>query len=624
MLDAFAGRTSERLRRLRRQLAVAAVGWSLLIGGSLAWNLQNEIGQTRELAAREARIHFNKDLAFRRWATLRGGVYVAVGDRTRPSPYLAHIPDRDVTTGNGQHLTLMNPAYLLRQVMDEYAAEYGVRGRITSLAPLNPANAADPWEQKVLQGFDQGQREEVVEVVEEADGPYLRLMRPMITETGCLKCHAGQGYEEGDVRGGIGVSVPMKGYIDLQRHVVATQGATHGVIWLVGMVVLSLGGRRGRQRLAAETADEARLLELSYQNQVILDSVGEGIVGIDGQCRIVFVNPSASRILGWQPEDIIGWKFHDLIVPGGPVTGEACPGDGMICPTLNGGQARQSVGEHLRRKNGPPLAVEVQSAPVRENGKVTGAVLVFHDISERLDHEQRRHDLMERLERSNHDLQDFAYVVSHDLQEPLRMVSSYLALVKRRYDERLDDEGREFIAYAVDGAQRMSRMIADLVDFSRVETRGANFAAVDMDQVVADALANLSLAVEESGAVITVQESLPRVQGDREQLVRLFQNLIGNSLKFRSPDCVARIEVSASVRADGRRDFAVSDNGIGIAPESHQRIFMIFQRLGTVQVDGTGIGLSVVKRIVERHGGEIAVISEVGQGACFRFDLPEG
>jgi len=622
MQDALAERLSRAQARLRRNVVLALIGWSVLVGGSLAWNIRNEMHQTEQLATREALIHFNKDIAFRRWATRHGGVYVPVDDRTPPSPWMDHIPDRDVVTEGGQHLTLMNPAYMLRQMMEEYAAEYSVRGRIVSLQPLNPNNAADEWETRVLTRFAESPVREVSEVVDGPGGPQLRLMRAMITDVGCLKCHAGQGYQVGDIRGGIGVSVPLDGFRALQAEALRFQGVSHGIIWMVGVAGIGIGGSRNRKRIEDELADQRLVMELSHRNQTILNSVGEGIVGIDGTCAVIFASPSVTRILGWSEAEIMGKKFHDLIEPGSRVEGMPCPGVNSCCPTLQNGQGRQSVGELLRRKDAPPLPVEVQSSPVMEGNRVTGAVLVFHDISERLEGEARRHELLERLERSNHDLQDFAYVVSHDLQEPLRMVSSYLGLVTRRYDDRLDDDGREFIAFAVDGAKRMSRMISDLVEFSRVETRGHDFSPVDMSTVVEDCLANLALSIDETGAAITVQPDLPNASGDREQLVRLMQNLVGNALKFRSPDHPPVITVGGRVRDDGRREYWVADNGVGIAPEHHQRIFMIFQRVGATKVDGTGIGLSVVKRIVERHGGEIHVESDLGQGATFRFDLP--
>lgn len=204
------------------------------------------------------------------------------------------------------------------------------------------------------------------------------------------------------------------------------------------------------------------------------------------------------------------------------------------------------------------------------------------------------------------------------------MVSSYVQLVGRRLNSALDDEGREFIGYAVDGANRMSRMIADLVEFSRVESRGGPMEEVESGQVVEDAEANLSLAIGDAKADIRIDGPLPIVIGDASQLVRLFQNLIGNAVKFRSPDRVPVVTVSAdAANADGLAEFLVTDNGIGIPEDCYERIFQIFQRLhGRDQYDGTGIGLAIVRRTAERHGGRVWVESQPGEGSTFHVTLP--
>lgn len=224
------------------------------------------------------------------------------------------------------------------------------------------------------------------------------------------------------------------------------------------------------------------------------------------------------------------------------------------------------------------------------------------------------------LARSNADLERFAYVASHDLQEPLRMVASYTTLLGRRYGGRLDADADEFIAYAVDGATRMQQLIDDLLAYSRVGTRGKDFVPTDCESVLDHALANLQFAIQESGAVVT-REPLPTVTADAAQLTLVFQNLVGNAIKFRGAERPA-IHVSAAQR-DGAWVFAVSDNGIGIDPAYADRIFVVFQRLhGPADYSGTGIGLAISKRIVERHGGRIWVESEPGKGATFRFTIP--
>jgi signal transduction histidine kinase len=224
------------------------------------------------------------------------------------------------------------------------------------------------------------------------------------------------------------------------------------------------------------------------------------------------------------------------------------------------------------------------------------------------------------LMRSNKELEQFAYIASHDLQEPLRMVASYLQLLEQRYKGKLDQNADEFIGYAVDGAVRMQRMINDLLDYSRVGTRGDAFAPVDCNAVLEQAMANLRLKIRESGAVVT-HDPLPVVQADAAQLVQVFQNHLSNSIKFRG-----KTEPVIHVSAEHKENewlFSVRDNGIGFDPVYADKIFTIFQRLHTAtRYPGSGIGLSICKKIIERHGGRIWASSEPGKGAIFHFTIP--
>jgi light-regulated signal transduction histidine kinase (bacteriophytochrome) len=224
------------------------------------------------------------------------------------------------------------------------------------------------------------------------------------------------------------------------------------------------------------------------------------------------------------------------------------------------------------------------------------------------------------LERSNADLEHFAHVASHDLQEPLRMVMSYLQLLEKRYKGKLDSDADEFIAFAVDGAGRMRELIQGLLAYSRVSTQGEEFESVACGEVLDQATANLEETVRESGAVLT-QDPLPTVAADRTQLIQLFQNLIGNAIKFHGEE-PPRIHVSAeNTGAEWR--FSVRDNGIGFDPQDADRIFLIYQRLhAREEYPGTGIGLAICKKIVERHGGRIWVSSKLGEGSIFHFTLP--
>ncbi|HEX7765262.1 MAG TPA: ATP-binding protein, partial [Nitrospira sp.] len=245
---------------------------------------------------------------------------------------------------------------------------------------------------------------------------------------------------------------------------------------------------------------------------------------------------------------------------------------------------------------------------------------VARDARDLLRVQQSLEESNAELARSNADLQQFAYVASHDLQEPLRMIASYTQLLARRYKGKLDSDADDFIGYAVDGANRMQKLINDLLAYSRVTTQGKVFEQVDCNQILEDVLSNLRIAIEENRAVVT-HDALPVVTADGGQLGQLFQNLIGNAIKFHGKE-PPRVHVSVELR-NNEWQFSVLDNGIGVDPQYAERIFVIFQRLhNREEYPGTGIGLAVCKKIVERHGGRIWMQSPIGRGSIFYFTLP--
>jgi len=241
------------------------------------------------------------------------------------------------------------------------------------------------------------------------------------------------------------------------------------------------------------------------------------------------------------------------------------------------------------------------------------------DVTERKLVEERLRQSTLETQRSNAELEQFAYVISHDLQEPLRMVSSYTQLLAKRYRNKLDADADEFISYAVEGAKRMQTLLHELLEYSRVGTRGKPFSLVNCEHVVDQAMANLKIAIEECGAMVSY-DVLPTVLGDEGQLVRLFQNLIGNAIKFRREEPL-QVLISAQ-RRQHVVTFSVQDNGIGIDPQHSQSVFEIFRRLHTTEeYPGTGMGLAICKKIVERHGGHISVQSQPGKGSTFYFTI---
>jgi light-regulated signal transduction histidine kinase (bacteriophytochrome) len=258
-----------------------------------------------------------------------------------------------------------------------------------------------------------------------------------------------------------------------------------------------------------------------------------------------------------------------------------------------------------------------------EKGRLRGFGKITRDITARRKAEEHLMKTMTELKRSNDELGQFAYVASHDLQEPLRMVASYTELLAQRYQGRLDSDADEFIAFAVDGCHRMQGLIQDLLSYSRAGANEEALRQVSGEDALEKALRNLRAAIGESKAIVT-HDSLPAIMTDETQLVQVLQNLVGNAIKYRSAEA-PHVHVAAAKNGDQEWIFSVRDNGLGIAPEYFERIFILFQRLhGQKEFEGTGIGLAVCKKIVERLGGRIWVESQPGNGSTFFFTLPSG
>ena len=233
------------------------IAWTVALAASLGWNVFQVKDDIQEAARIQSRSAFGKDVIYRRWNALHGGVYVPITEQTQPNPYLTNVPERDIQTPSGKQLTLMNPAYMTRQVFELGQAKHGVRAHITSLKPIRPENAADSWETNALQAFEQGTKE--VSAVETLDGqPYLRLMRPLLTEKRCLLCHAQQGYQENDIRGGISVAIPMQPLQAISRATMTRLASLHAILWLLGLGGIAFGaGRLNRSDAQLRQAEAA-------------------------------------------------------------------------------------------------------------------------------------------------------------------------------------------------------------------------------------------------------------------------------------------------------------------------------------------------------------------------------
>jgi PAS domain S-box-containing protein len=351
----------------------------------------------------------------------------------------------------------------------------------------------------------------------------------------------------------------------------------------------------------------------------LLEAAPDAMVVVNQDGEIVLLNVQAEKQFGYHRDELVGQKMKNIIPEG---FAERLIADG----TRTAAEAlAQQIGTGIeltgRRKDGSEFPIEIMLSPLEspEGILVTAAI---RNITERKKSEGQQLKMVGELKHSNDELEQFAYVASHDLQEPLRMVASYTQLLAQRYKGRLDSDADEFIAYAVDGSNRMQGLIQDLLAYSRAGTNGEALREISSENALKEALTNLRASIEESGAIVT-HDSLPVIRTDDTQLCQVFQNIVGNAIKYRSAEA-PRVHVSARKNGANEWIFSVRDNGLGIDPQYFERIFIIFQRLhGREEFKGTGIGLAICKKILERLGGRIWVESQPEKGSTFYFALPE-
>lgn len=361
---------------------------------------------------------------------------------------------------------------------------------------------------------------------------------------------------------------------------------------------------------------EQALKESESRQRAIIDNEPECIKIIDAQGRLVQMNPAGLRMIEADTfQQVAGQRVKGLIAP------EHQHAFAEMHERVLAGETVQLAFEIIGLKGGRHW-METHAVPIQENGQ-TVQLAVTRDITERKLAEIALQQQTQALARSNAELEQFAYVASHDLRQPLRMVSSYVQLLERRLAAKLDDETLQMMHFAADGAKRMDQMLVALLEYSRVGRKGQPMVPMFSRDGVEEALRFLAPAISEAKAVVRVSGDWPHIVASRDEFTRLWQNLIGNAVKYRAPDRVPELEIAVAPEADGWR-FSVTDNGIGIDSGQFNRLFQVFQRLQTREkYEGTGIGLAVARKIAERHGGTIGVESAgTGQGCCFYFKLP--
>lgn len=611
---------------VRRYAAIFMAAWTLVAGAELAWQFSQDGAKTLEIALIQARDSFNKDLVYRRWAAGHGGVYVPVTEEMLPNPYLEHLENRDVTTTSGLELTLVNPAYMTRQVHELGRSQYGYLGHITSLKPIRPENAPDEWEAEALQVFEAGVLE--VSSIEMLDGEeYLRLMRPLLTEERCLKCHASQGYEVGDVRGGISVSVPMAPLWAAGRTHFAAEVLGHCGVWLLGLVGIGLGARHILGRIRERERAEEGVREQTRLNRALLDSM---------PCVALLVRPHT----------------HEIVASNKPAAEmNAMPGEKCYrtfgkrdapCPWC---LAPEVWGTH-----------EDQAVEMESDGRVwdkhwmhvSDDLFLYYafDVTEQKRAAEEEELRQEQLIQADKMISLGILVsgVAHEINNPNHFIMSHVTPLKEVWedsrpilDRYYEDNGdfnvaggkysqmREHVPQMLSYVQEGSERIRDIVNELRDYARGGPPELADQVQVndvVKSAVTLLSNLLKKHTTRFSVAygEDVPAVRANYRRLQQVVINLIQNA-------CEALPNPEAGIRVATRLDpgtgavlIEVEDQGEGIESDVLEHVtdpFFTTKRSS----GGTGLGLSISSRIVTEHGGTLRFSSKPGEGTRVTVSL---
>jgi len=633
--------------------------WTLVVICSFMWSYSELKANTLEVAKSEARIAFQKDLLYRKWAAKHGGVYVPKTSETPPNPYLPNSLERDISTPSGKALTLVNPAYMTRQVFELATKDNDfVQGHITSLNPIRKENAPDPWERRALKAFEGGVAE-VCEVTAIGGQRYVRLMRPFITEQPCLKCHAEQGYKIGDVRGGISISVPLTIMSGHSKRIIIGMGSAHAIAWLLGLCMIGISSNRLSKSVAANNEKRILLEEEVAERQKIqeqLDSkaksleaeinsrkqseealrISEGIfrdlfynsnvaismTTVDGRLR---ANKIYCQILGYTEEELNGLRWQEITHPDDiEISNE------NVNAVISREKDTANWEKRYIHKEGRIILVDMRISLQRDNnGLPLHFITTITDITERRRAEEEKARLEDQLRQSQkmESVGRLAGGVAHDFNNMLGVILGYSDLELNK----LEPSNPHYAAFVEirKAAERSADLTRQLLAFARKQTIIPQI--IDLNEIISRMHKMLQRLIgEDIGLKLQAAPDLWPVKIDPSQIDQIMANLCVNASDAINGEGIISIEIGNSTfDADCCTNelpgeyvhLLVSDNGCGMDRETLDQIFEPFFTTKGLGV-GTGLGLSTVFGIVKQNDGFINVYSKPGFGTTFKLYFP--
>ncbi len=619
MTDPYFSKT--RFFNLMRYTWTLLAVWTAILAGLLTKEFFDIKLYAAEIALNTARAHLNKDTSFRLWGSMHGGVYVPTLDDIQPNPYLAHFPERDIITPSGKHLTLMNPEYMLRNLNETFSELYGVAGHITSLKPLRPENSADPWETKALHAFENGGKEVIETIYTKNDPPILRLMQPLYVTPECMKCHGHQGYKLGDIRGGLGISLPMAPFLKRAQEQLLVHTISIVLLWFLGCLGLLVGSERLRKsttKLALSNVgmqrkiEERKRVEIALQKEssftaAVLDTAGALIMVLNTRGEIIRFNQTSEIISGYDFREVAGRVFWEILLPP-----EERDQVAKIFAAIQNDHFPPKLEQSLITRSNERRIIDWANTTFQDDdGTIEYLISIGIDITEE---KQLQAQLLHAEKLSA--IGKLSASIAHEINNPLFGIKNVLERLREKGS--LSQENLEFADLAVLECDRIRDLIKDLQNFNR-PTSGI-MTPVNLHKAL-DHILLLSKNEMETRHIMVNKEyarDLNEIMAIADQIKQVLLNLLNNAIEAMPTG--GRIIITTK-KSGNQALISITDSGNGIHPKDLSHIFEPFFSTKPA-VKGTGLGLSVTYGIIKRHGGDIQVQSEVGRGTTFTISMP--